>query len=86
MKTFDDIKWSKHGIPGAIQGKLVLNSGLELSIVAGEFLYCTPKVNNLKVDEYTSFEVAIFSELGSMIGDPMGWQSRDEINTLISKN
>ena len=85
MKTFDDIEWGKHGIPGALQGKLKLDNGLELSVVAGEFMYCSPRENKLSLDEYKSFEVAIFSEHGSMLGDPDGWQDRDDVNRTIAK-
>jgi len=84
MKTFDDIIWKKHSIPGAIQGLLDLKGGFELSVVAGEFQYCTPRENLGSPDLHSSFEVAIFDNEGNIVDDPQGWQSREEINALLS--
>ena len=84
MKTFKDISWKQHRVgKGAIQGLLMLDNGIELSIVAGEFLYSTPRKNLGTPDAFSSFEVAVFDKEGEMMGDPTGWQSRDNINTLI---
>jgi hypothetical protein len=84
MKTFNDIIWKKHRIPGAIQGILKLKKGFELSVVAGEFHYSTPRENLGSPDLHSSFEVAIFDNEGKFVGDVLGWQSREDINTLLS--
>jgi len=84
MKTFEDINWGKHSIPGAIQGTLNLDEGLELSISAGEFMYCFPKENLGNPDLHSSFEVAFFNCYGNMIDEPLGWQSKEDINALLS--
>ena len=84
MKTFEDINWKKHKIPGAIQGTLHLGDGFEISVVAGEFMYCFPKENLGNPDLHSSFEIAIFNNDGDMIDDPLGWQSKDDINALLS--
>jgi len=84
MKTFDDIIWKKHRLVGAIQGLLDLKDGFELSVVAGEFQYCTPRENLGSPDLYSSFEVAIFNSEGEFEGEVLGWQSREDINSLLS--
>ncbi len=69
-----------------IMSKYRFDNGKELSIVAGDNLYCTTKYGNkkgnpagLKVEEVASFEV--------MIGDEVkGWQSREDINHIIKEN
>ena len=94
MKTFKDITFKQHKVgKGSIQGLLMLDNGIELSIVAGEGMYSAGKtgvrgpVDNVK--DVSSFEVAIFDQAGNFISadDDMvlGWQSREDINKLIKK-
>ena len=92
MKTFKDIKFKKHQVgKGAIRGLLKLHNGIEFSVVAGEGMYSTGKggVREAidKVEDASSFEVAIFDQDGEFIGDDMvlGWQSKEDINKLIKK-
>ena len=92
MKKFKDIKWKQHKLgKGFIQGLLMLDNGIELSVVAGSGMYSAGKdgvrgaVNNVK--DASSFEVAIFDQDGEFIGDDMvlGWQSREDIDKIIKK-
>lgn len=84
MKTFKDITFKPHRLgAGAIQGLLMLENGIELSVVAGPTLYCTPKLPGDGPEDFSSFEVAVFDKDGEMNEDPRGWQSRGDINTLI---
>jgi hypothetical protein len=92
MKTFKDISWKQHSLgKGNIQGLLMLDNGIELSIVAGEGMYSAGKtgvreaVDNVK--DVSSFEVAVFDQDGTFIGNDndmvFGWQSREDIDKLI---
>ena len=88
MKTFKDISWKQHSLgKGAIQGLLMLDNGIELSVVAGEGMYSAGKtgvreaVDNVK--DVSSFEVMAIDVDGEFLGDPKGWQSREDINELI---
>ena len=92
MKTFKDIKFKPHKVgKGAIQGLLMLNNGIEFSVVAGAGMYSTGKggVREAidKVEDASSFEVAIFDQDGKFIGADndlvLGWQSREDIDKLI---
>ena len=85
MKTFEDITWKKHQLGvNAIQGLLMLDNGIELSIVAGKGMYSTPREDLGSPDFHSSFEVAIFDKKGNMVGgDPLGWKSREDIDNLI---
>ena len=92
MKSFKDITFKQHKLgKGNIQGLLMLDNGIELSVVAGSGMYSAGKdgvrgaVNNVK--DASSFEVAIFDQDGEFIGDDMvlGWQSKEDINKLIKK-
>ncbi len=88
MKTFKDITFKQHKLgKGHIQGFLMLDNGIELSVVAGSGMYSTSKngarsaVN--KVEDVSSFEVAAIDADGEFLGDPKGWQSREDINNKI---
>tara|TARA_B110000259_G_scaffold143572_1_gene161713 strand:+ start:1589 stop:1873 length:285 start_codon:yes stop_codon:yes gene_type:complete len=92
MKTFKDIIFKQHKVgKGSIQGLLMLDNGIELSVVAGTGMYSAGKtgvreaVDNVK--DVSSFEVAVFDQDGEFIGGDMvlGWQSREDINELIKK-
>ena len=92
MKSFKDVIFKKHRLgKGHIQGLLMLDNGIELSVVAGSGMYSEGKdgvrgeVNN--VQDASSFEVAIFDQDGEFIGDDMvlGWQSREDIDKIIKK-
>ena len=92
MKTFKDIIFKQHKVgKGNIQGLLMLDNGIELSVVAGTGMYSAGKtgvreaVDNVK--DVSSFEVAVFDQDGEFIGGDMvlGWQSREDINELIKK-
>ena len=84
MKTFEDITWKKHQLGvNAIQGLLMLDNGIELSIVAGKGMYSTPREDLGSPDLYSSFEVAIFDKKGNMVDDVLGWKSKEDINILI---
>ena len=86
MKTFKDIIFKQHKLgKGHIQGLLMLDSGIELSVVAGSGMYSTSKggarsaVNN--VEDVSSFEVmAIIDENlpddEQFLGDVQGWCSQ----------
>ena len=88
MKTFKDISWKQHRVDkGAIQGLLMLDNGIELSIVAGRFFYSTPRKDLGTPDAFSSFEVAVFDTNGNFIPADndmvLGWQSREDIDKLI---
>ena len=68
MKTFKDVTFKQHKLgKGHIQGLLMLDNGIELSIVAGSGMYSTSKngaraaVNNVK--DVASFEVAVINKM-----------------------
>lgn len=88
MKKFKDITFKQSRLgKGNIQGLLMLDNGIELSIVAGTGMYSSGKtgvreaVDN--VEDVSSFEVAAIDVDGEFLGDPKGWQSREDINELI---
>ncbi len=84
LKTFEDITWKKHQLGvNAIQGLLMLDNGIELSIVAGKAMYSTPREDLGSPDLHSSFEVAVFDKRGDFVGDVLGWQSREDIDNLI---
>jgi len=84
MKTFKDINWKAHSLKGAVQGLLMLDSGIELSVVAGPGLYSLPREAGKSPDDFVKFEVAAIDDDGEFMGDPKGWQTRGDIDKLIT--
>jgi len=93
MMNFNDIKFGPHPNGRGIQGKLKVN-GFTLSVVAGSFMYSTPREDLNSVDDFSSFEIAVFDSNGDFAtktffpdngDDVKGWVSRDEITELIGK-
>ena len=71
--TFDNIKFERHSvIPGAIMGRLVLPNGISLSVVGGVDA-------GLYGNGVNTFEVLV-----STHDDVIGYQTREDINELIS--
>jgi len=92
MKKFTDIKFKKHRvIKGAIQGRLTLDNGIELSVIAGPSLYSLPGGSVFKgilkgPEDVEKFEVAVIDKEGHFVGadgDVQGWQTRKQIDQLI---
>lgn len=68
-----------------LMAKYRFDDGKELSIVAGNNLYCTTKYGNkkggplLEVSDVSSWEVMVGGEV-------LGWQTEKQINKIIKDN
>ena len=91
MKTFKDIKFFP-SMGGNLKSSTKFDNGFEISVIAGQFAYSTPRENSLDPDFFDKFEVAIFNDKGEFVtqdffqdinDDVMGWQSRADINTIM---
>ena len=95
MKIFKDISFKEHERgKGHIQGLLMLDNGIELSVVAGTQICSAGKTGvRAAVDnpeDVSLFEVAIFDKDGKIMGSAvdnndmvLAFQSREDINKLI---
>tara|TARA_B100000902_G_C26899476_1_gene711381 strand:- start:134 stop:412 length:279 start_codon:yes stop_codon:yes gene_type:complete len=85
--TFKNLVFIDHPNKGlnAIMAKHRFNSGKELSVVAGDNLYCTTKYgvrkghHLLTEDDVYKFEVMIGGEV-------KGWQTREDITNIMKEN
>jgi len=93
MKTFEDIKFKQHQSGKGIHGKLTIENGMSLSVVAGQYFYSEPR-SDIAPNGYSRFEIAIFDKngewatqkvLGNLGDDVLGWQSRNEIDSIIKE-
>jgi hypothetical protein len=91
MKTFKDIQFHQ-SMGGNLKSTTKFDNGFSLSVIAGEFAYCTPRERSLDPDFFSEFEVAVFNSDGEFVreffpedhnDDVMGWQTRADINTLM---
>ena len=91
MKTFKDIEFFP-SMGGNLKSNTKFDNGFEISVIAGQFAYSTPRENSLDPDFFSAFEVAIFNDEGKFVtrdffqdieDDVMGWQTRADINTIM---
>jgi len=91
MKTFKDIQFFP-SMGGNLKSTTKFDNGFELSVIAGEFAYSTPRENSLDPDFFSEFEIAIFNDEGEFVtqdffpdagDDVMGWQTRADINSIM---
>ena len=84
---FENLVFIKHpnDYMEGLMAKYRFDNGKELSVVAGNNLYCITRYGNrkggpmLEVEDVASFEVMIGKEV-------IGWQSREDINNIIKEN
>ena len=85
--TFDNLVFIKHpnDFFEGLMAKYKFDIGKELSVVAGNNLYCITSYGNkkggplLEVNDVSKWEV--------MVGDEViGWQTEKQINEIIKKN
>tara|TARA_R110002126_G_scaffold109741_1_gene246752 strand:- start:84 stop:371 length:288 start_codon:yes stop_codon:yes gene_type:complete len=91
MIQFIDLEFKPRGF-GGVGATQTFDKGITISVQASKVNYSTPKEDLTSPDEFSSFEVAIWGDDGEFItknftgdDDVIGWQSRDEINTLMDK-
>lgn len=91
MKTFKDIQFHP-SMGGNLKSNTKFDNGFEISVVAGEFAYSTPRQSSFDPDFFSEFEVAVFNEDGEFVreffpedhdDDVLGWQERGQINALM---
>ena len=79
---------------GGINSRADFDNGFSISVVAGQFTYSTPREDKDSPDDFSSFEVAVFTPDGEFTceffpeghdDDVLGWQSRKDINSIIEK-
>ena len=84
--TFKNLVFVQHpNISEGLMAKYRFDNGKELSVVAGNNLYCTTRYGNrkggplLEVSDVSSWEVMVG-------GKVLGWQSKEDINNIIKEN
>ena len=91
MKVFKDLVFSANRTSG-INSRTDFDNGFSLSVIAGGIAYSTPREDSTDPDFFSEFEVAVFGPDGEFTreffpedhdNDVLGWQTRDDINTLM---
>ena len=85
--TFDNLVFLKHTNDyfEGLMAKYRFDNGKELSVVAGNNLYCTTRYGNrkggplLEVSDVSSWEVMVGGKVA-------GWQTKEDINKIIKEN
>ena len=93
MIKFKDLEFKKRDM-GGVGATHTFDNGITISVQAGSGPYSTPREDLTSSDDFVSFEVAMWDEDGEWVtkdfvpdagDDVLGWQDRDEINTLMNK-
>ena len=91
MIQFRDLEFEP-GSFGGVGATHTFDNNITISIQAGKMNYSTPREDLTSSDQFSSFEVAIWDEDREWVtkefvpdagDDVLGWQDRDEINTLL---
>ena len=85
--TFDNLVFIKHpnDFFEGLMAKYRFDNGKELSVVAGNNLYCTTRYGNRKGGPL--MEASDVSSWEVMIGGRVeGWQTKEDINKIIKEN
>ena len=95
MKVFKDLEFKKRSYERSYGGILAteeFDNEFSISVIAGRIAYSTPRKNKDSPDDFSSFEVAVFTPDGEFTreffpkdhnDDVLGWQERDQINELM---
>ncbi len=81
---FKNLGFIKHPVVKGIIAQVFTDEGKRISVVCGEGMYSTSRAGNREacdsVEDASSFEV--------MVGDndPIGWQSREDIDKILTEN
>jgi len=90
-KTFKDIQFHP-SMGGRLKSTTKFDNGFEISVIAGEHAYSTPRENSLDPNFFEEFEIAVFNSDGEFVrdffpedhnDDVLGWQNRGQINALM---
>jgi len=91
--TYNELTILPHPNGSGYQARYNFENGYEISVVCGRYFYCTPKLDLLFVDEYETFEVAVFSPENEFVtpefidcygDDVAGYLNKDEISDLMT--
>tara|TARA_R110001632_G_scaffold214049_1_gene340636 strand:- start:222 stop:512 length:291 start_codon:yes stop_codon:yes gene_type:complete len=92
MIKFKDLEFKLRDF-GGVGATHTFENGITISVQAGRGPYSTPREDLTSPDGYSSFEIAMWDANGWVTkklipgaeDDVLGWQDRDEINTLMNE-
>ena len=95
MLKFKDLIFTNKPL-GGVGAHVVFENGMTVSVQASKTNYCSPREDRYHENDYASFEIAVWDEVGNwrtkeFIGDPKhddgvaGWQSREQIDEVLRK-
>lgn len=81
---FKNLGFIKHPVVKGIISQVFTDDGTRISIVCGKNMYSTSKAGNRgkcdDVEDAASFEVMVGNN------DPLGWQSREDIDKILAEH
>tara|TARA_B100000575_G_C23132024_1_gene656844 strand:- start:79 stop:375 length:297 start_codon:yes stop_codon:yes gene_type:complete len=91
--AFNNLKFTKHRNGSGYQSLHKFDNGYTLSVVCGEYYYCTPKLSLPEANRYSSFEIAVLDKEDNFctkdfvkVEDQVaGWISREKITEVMEQ-
>ena len=91
MKKFNDLVFKEHpnGM-GGFQSRMDFPNGFGVSVVCGQFFYCSPKKNLTDASMYRTYEVAVLKD-GSLCYDTpitdnvLGYLTPEEVSDVMKQ-
>jgi len=93
IMKFEDLEFTRNPL-GGMGATHTFDNGIMISVQASESHYCSPRKNDLREHEYSSFEVAIFNSDNEFLtrdyiedadDDVFGWAKRYDIDSIMAK-
>ena len=90
MKEFKDLLFKEHPTGFGFQSVMEFENGYGVSVVCGQFFYCSPRENLYAASMYEAYEVAILKD-GSLTydtpitDDVIGYASPEEVTSIMER-
>jgi hypothetical protein len=95
MFKFKNLVFTNKG-SGGVGSCTTFDNGMTVSVQASKTNYCSPREDRYHENDYESFEIAVWDEVGNwrtreFMDDPKhgddvaGWQSREQIDEVLRK-
>jgi len=90
MKEFKDLLFKEHPNGVGFQSVMEFENGYGVSVVCGQFFYCSPRENLYAASMYRTYEVAIM-EGGSLTydtpltDDVLGYLTTEEVSSVMKQ-
>lgn len=90
MKEFKDLLFKEHPTGFGFQSVMEFENGYEVSVVCGQFFYCSPRENLYAASMYETYEVAVLKDGNLCYDTPitdnvLGYLTPEEVSSVMKQ-